>query len=260
MLFIIIYLALFAATFYIDDFTNFAGFTIIILGTALLLLLYSISKFRKNIANMDRKPLFFSPWIFPIYRYSTKRNDVVLYNKPTVILLTSLLLILIWSVLAAAFLQPYWIGICISILLEIIIVVTALYLISISSIQLAAIMPFVDEILLKNAWMEAKQAYVRDRGAFSRANLLTYIKQRERRDDFRKLVKANAGNAPGAQIKFPDNKDYDWVDEEEVDYGNRVSQLTYVFEQARLTKKTYMEELQLVVYFQLMLIAQANQL
>lgn len=43
-----------------------------------------------------------------------------------------------------------------SILIEIILVVTALYLISVSSIQLAAILPFVDEVLLKNAWMESK--------------------------------------------------------------------------------------------------------
>jgi len=53
---------------------------------------------------MDRKPMFYSPWIFPIYKYSAKKNDVVSYNKPTVILLFSLLLILVWAVLAAAFL------------------------------------------------------------------------------------------------------------------------------------------------------------
>lgn len=191
IIFILIYCALFGATFYIDDFSNFAGFSIIILGTAALLMSWALNKFRKNIANIDRKPIFFSPWIFPIYRFSCKKNDVILYNGPTIVLLSSLLLVLVWAILAAAFLKPYWIGICISILIEITLVVTALYLISISSIQLAAMLPFVDEILLKNAWMESKKAYIRDRGAFSRASLLTYIKQRDRRNDFREFIRLN---------------------------------------------------------------------
>lgn len=73
-------------------------------------------------------------------------------------------------------------------------------------------------------------------------------------------MKLNAEKGGKGQILFPEGKDYEWIDEDDVDLSNKVSQLNFVFEQARFTKKTYMEELQLVVYFQLMIISQANQL
>jgi len=176
--------------------------------------------------------------------------------------LTSLLLILIWAVLAAAFLKPYWIGICISILLEMTLLIISLYLISISSIQLAAILPFVDDILLKNAWLEAKKGYVRDRGVISRSNLLTYVKMCDRRNDFRELIKLNLerGTGVGKQVLFPEGKDYEWIDEEDLNYGSYISQLNFSFNLDKEVNKTYLEELQLLVHFQLMIISQANQL
>lgn len=134
IVFFICFIILFGLTFEIKNFSNFAGFTILVLGTSFIVLVYSLNKFRKNIQNMDRKPLFFSPWIFPVYRFSPKKNDVIPYNLHTVLLLSSLLAILLWSILAAVFLKPYWVGICISILIEITLLIVALYLISISSI------------------------------------------------------------------------------------------------------------------------------
>jgi hypothetical protein len=118
----------------------------------------------------------------------------------------------------------------------------------------------VDNILLKNAWLEAKSAYVRDRGAHSRDALLTYMRQRERRDDWRAYLKLNKGQRSGGKINFPEGKDYEWVDEEDVQFSNPISELNYLFDQSTMVKKVYMEELQLVIFFQLMLISQATEL
>lgn len=51
-------------------------------------------------------------------------------------------------------------------------------------------MQFIDAVLLKNAWLTAKESYVKDRGAAARDSLLSYTLQRLRRDDFRQYVRS----------------------------------------------------------------------
>ena len=53
-----------------DDFNDFLGFSITWLTINTIIIVYGYILIQKDIINRLNEPLFFSPWIFPIYKYN----------------------------------------------------------------------------------------------------------------------------------------------------------------------------------------------
>lgn len=81
---------------------------------------------------IETKPLFFSPWIFPVYVFNPKKNDVESHNLPSIAVITSFIVLLVWSALASIWIYPHSVGITLTVLFEISMTLMALYLVSIS--------------------------------------------------------------------------------------------------------------------------------
>ena len=193
VIFSLIILFIFIVSFFVEGFNEFIGFSISIVFGGVCALGYALNEIVSDISNFSKKPVFFSPWIFPVYRYNAKKNDVDKRNKPSIILVSSLLIILGWSILCSVWIDPFFIGISFSILVELILLVISLHLISITSVQMKDVIEYVDDRLVRNAWLDTKQGYVVGRGADSRENLATYEKVRYRRDNFRNYIRQNEG-------------------------------------------------------------------
>lgn len=53
---------------------EFAIFSVIALILDVICLAYSINELKKDWGNKLEEPLFFSPWIFPIYKFDSKKG------------------------------------------------------------------------------------------------------------------------------------------------------------------------------------------
>ena len=110
--------------------------------------------------------------------------------------------------------------------------------------------------------------YINGRGAPNREQLLTYEKIKLRRDSFRNFLRKREGRSTlnfeerFEQVVLLDDKDIDieWIDESLVDLSSNHSMYSYLFQIEKELSKVYIEELELVIQFQLLLIQQAANL
>ena len=160
--------ASFVVSWWIEDFDNLLGFSISIWILAFFILLYAFAELFSDIQSFKKKPIFISPWIFPIYIYNPKKNDVESHNAPAVALIIGFLILMFWSLMASVWIEPVGFGVSLSALIELFLVIIVLYLISITPTHMKNAEPFIDKMIIKNAWLDAKAGYVNGRGAYNR--------------------------------------------------------------------------------------------
>lgn len=122
----------FVASLIIEEFANFFGFSISTWILAFFILLYSYSELSTDIMNVEKNPVYFSPWIFPVYIYIPKKNDIDPHNGPATALVIGYLLLLCWSVLCTVWVKPYNIGVGLGIIFEFALIITVLYVCSVT--------------------------------------------------------------------------------------------------------------------------------
>ena len=206
---------------FFDSFRTYTGVTLSVWVFCGFLLVYAGSELLSDLANIETKPIFFSPSIFPIYIYNPKKNDVDPKNGPTIALLSSLVILILWSVTCTVWVYPHNIGVSAGILCEQILIVSCFHLISVSSEQLHELTKEIDKKILRRAFLDSKQGYVNGRQAINRYQLLTYEKITYRRDNFRNYMRVKENRRylsleeKSEGVKFiPDNEiDIEWVDE-----------------------------------------------
>ncbi len=69
-------IATFIASGFVGELSIFMGFSISTWLLAFLLLVFGIGKTYFDLRGMRAKPVFFSPWVFPIYIFNPKKQDV----------------------------------------------------------------------------------------------------------------------------------------------------------------------------------------
>jgi len=128
------------------------------------------------------------------------------------------------------------------------------------------VVEYVDDRLIKRAWLDSKEAYFIGRGAESRENLLTYEKIRYQRDNLRNYIRQMEGR-PMMKVKgisgqkfVEGSVDTDWVDEVEVDLHSANSCNGYLYSMEKRLNAVYIEELELIIQFQLMVVQTAANL
>ena len=145
----IIIAASFIVSLFIDAFSNFLGFSISLWILSFFILLYSFAEISSDIKNLDKKPIFISPWIFPIYIYNPKKNDVEPHNMPAVALIVGFCIAILWAVLASIWIEPTYVGVSLSIIFELILIIIILYLIQQTMIQMHDVQPYIDNLLIR---------------------------------------------------------------------------------------------------------------
>lgn len=129
---ILIIIGTFIVSLIVNDFSNFFGFSISLWILAFFILLYAASELGTDILNFSKRPVFFSPWIFPVYIYNPKKNDVESHNLPSIALLIGFLILMLWSLLASVWITPVGFGVSICAGLEILLIIVTLYLITLT--------------------------------------------------------------------------------------------------------------------------------
>jgi hypothetical protein len=186
-------IAAFVASLIAPGFTIFLGFSISVWLLSILLFVFGFGRVMFDYVNLRKRPVFFSPWIFPIFRYDPKKQDIEKQNLPAQCLLASLVILIFWSVLATVWFTPTHVGVSLTIFFEMLLILTMIFLIQISHLQLKKVSSFVDNKIIRKAWLEAKQTYAANRNAQSRADLVTFEEFIMRRDLFRNKMRLGEG-------------------------------------------------------------------
>ena len=64
-----------------DRVTSFEGLTITYFSIMGFLVVYGFVIFVRDYRNRDLEPLFFSPWVFPIYKYDARNEKIMSHNR-----------------------------------------------------------------------------------------------------------------------------------------------------------------------------------
>ena len=98
-----------------------------------------------------------------------------------------------WGVLATAWIAPGDIGVSITILFEHLLLISVIFFAQISHLQLNKLSHYVDNKIIRRAWIDAKQTYVNKRNAINRDELITYEELIMRKNIFRNKMRLNEG-------------------------------------------------------------------
>jgi hypothetical protein len=144
----------------VDDFVVFFGWSISYGIFALMVFAYGFINLAKDLINAESEPIYFSPWVFPVFKYVAKKNDIQLRNTPTAFVFLSFALAMAWSFQCAVWIEPVSTGVSVSCLVEVLFLVFILYLSSFTPAMLEDIKMNLDQLLVKRAWLEAKNDFL----------------------------------------------------------------------------------------------------
>jgi len=265
ILLLLIVIGAIASSIAISDFNDYLGFSISVWVISSLAIGYGGVLLFLDINGLEDRPVFFSPWIFPVYKFDPKKENIERRNSPSISLLTGCLVLIIWGILSSNWLEPLYLGVSLCILLVLLMVTLALYLISISTIQLSVVRPFINKQLLKKAWLATKSAYIEEKGAASRDDLVTYAKMRERRDNFRVYIKRAVERGDlvaGKQgnLNLDPDIDVEWIDEELVELTSLNSCQSFLHWVDKKMTLQYLDEVELLILFELNIVHLASAL
>jgi hypothetical protein len=117
---------------FVDGVGAFIGFSISYFSILGFAALYGLGLFIRDYRKLDIAPIFFSPWVFPIFKYDPKKDCLKKHNVIGVILFGVLAGLLVWSILCAIWVKPMYVGIGIGSLIEVLICLCAIWIAGVS--------------------------------------------------------------------------------------------------------------------------------
>lgn len=131
------------------QFSSYTAVTMTVWTAIIIVGLSAAVLFGRDEAQHLKDPVFYSPWLLPIYKYNSGKNDIDTHKTPTVMLLSCCLTVLFWGIFTCVCIKPVWIGVCITIIAEIAIIQLSIYLIYSGSAHRQSVEDFIDELVVK---------------------------------------------------------------------------------------------------------------
>ena len=119
-------------------------------------------------ADIINKPIYYSPTLFPIYKYNPRKNIVVNHYDPALAWIAGLILLFFWAFFTNYQLAPEWFGVVMSVGVELLVLITIISMRSITMDSLDSAYEFIDNNVVKKAWIQTKQSYFESEGCISR--------------------------------------------------------------------------------------------
>lgn len=149
-------LAVMIASFVLDDFDNFAGFSITYLVLTFLLLGYSIWLLYTDIMSSVEAPNFYSPYCLPIYKYSSEIESCRTNTLPSILYAVALYILLFYCFLVEIFVNPAHVGISLSCLLELFIFLSVMYFQTYNTFGAGLIRDRITKEVVEDCWNKEK--------------------------------------------------------------------------------------------------------
>jgi len=121
--------------------------------------------------------VFYSPWIFPIYKYDPAVNNLKNNNSQGYVSLSALGFFWLWSIAVVIWVRPISIGISIGCLVEMIALLYFVYVTTETSNSLSIALSREDLFQkgLKKAWLQARNSYLEHKHVTKISNLVNFV-------------------------------------------------------------------------------------
>jgi hypothetical protein len=167
-------LAAFVVSLFVEEMSEYAGASYSMLVLLCLLWGFGVFHFAVDFNQRDERPVHYSLTIFPIFKFDPKRNDVVEHYVPMAAWIFGIVLVTLWTLLTNNQLKPTWFGPLVLLLLQDMVLLSILYTQQLTLDSMNNAFTFMTDKIAKDAWLDAKTAYCRQKGAFSRGDMDTY--------------------------------------------------------------------------------------
>lgn len=146
-----------AFAFTSKNFSSYSAVSIMVGCLCLMLLTLTLAVWIKDRTKYDVSPIYHSPWIFPIYKYYPKENDIMSYNSAVVLFYLLAFICLNWSIWTTVEVSPSWLGVGFSCVIEAVTIVISLYFVNTNNEQYNKVKEHVDALVIKQAWLDSKE-------------------------------------------------------------------------------------------------------
>ena len=188
---IVIFAGVFSAVS--EDLSSYHGISLSTIVLLFFLWSYSLFQFTRDFREIENRPVFYSPSLFPIYKYNDEIADLEPHYGPAVAWIMGLLLLLVWGYFTNVNVTPQWFGAAVTIAIQLLIMLSMIYLRSLTIEALRDVGDLINDATAKKAWIFTKKQYFQNRGVFSRADLVTYRRAWVRRYYIEALIACNSG-------------------------------------------------------------------
>jgi len=103
-----------------------------------------------------------------VYKYNPKKNRVQPHYGPISMILAACFILFVWGLIASAVIRPAWIGVAASCIAEQALLLMCIFLTTATNRRFALTKPYIDETLIKQAWLDSKKQHIESLGLASR--------------------------------------------------------------------------------------------
>jgi len=204
----IVIFASLVASFANAEMSIFAGFSMTCAVASVVVLLLLLARLYTDYKQNESQPVFYSPWLLPAYKYIVRKGKIERHFQAIYLLLGFSLIGIVWSLACTFIVRPAWVGVCFMILFEFIAYVVILFLTNQASIDLTGVRDLCDDIIIKQAWLDAKEYHVIERvQAMNRSELYTYEDWWHRRFYLRNYIRIMEGKQI---LEYPESKEFEF--------------------------------------------------
>lgn len=158
-----------------DDTTADYAAGSIVIGVLFIMIGFLIlAKWIADRTRMKDQPIYHSPWIFPIYKYYPDLNDVEPYSSAVVMFYFLCMVIMMWCIATTVEISPSWLGVALTCAIESAMVIVSLYFMNTNNLQYKKIQTHVDSLVIKQAWLNAKENLVKMLQIDDRTQYISY--------------------------------------------------------------------------------------
>lgn len=110
------------------------------------------------------------------------------YSSAVVLFYSTAMVLLGWAVWATVAVSPSWVGVGITCAVEFMSIVVSIYFINTNNLQYNAVKEHVDQLVIKQAWLDSKENLCKMLQVDTRADYISYESWWRRRHDLRNYM------------------------------------------------------------------------
>jgi len=251
--------SVFIVSLCMDSFNDFVGFSLSYLVLLICYSVYAIKNFVSDILNASTNPVFYSPWIFPIYKYDPTINNLKNNNVQGYVSLSALLFLWLWSIAVVIWVRPVSLGISLGCLVEMIALVYFVYVTTDTTNSLSISLSREDlfQRVVKKAWLQARNSYLEHKAVTKIANLVNFTEHLGEAQVVKKYIATTktALKKEGVQKVTPDP--------ESLAKQNKAQNIKKLYEDLGVKLKSASHELRdefrLLIHFELLIVLTITQ-
>lgn len=240
------------------SFNDFVGFSITYLAILFCLILYVVRKLIADFANKATSPVFYSPWVFPIYKYDPNLNALKKDSAQGYMTFAVIFFFWIWTIAVSIWITPVSVGISLGCLCEVVAAVYFMYMTSDSTTMLSEALKRDDLFgkTVKKAWLQARGIYMTSKHVTKAADILTFAEYEKETSTLKAFIEETKTGVKNEiekqqvqQVK-PDPESLKKKPE-----STELKQLyAKLAEKVKATNDAFKDEVRLLIHFELMVL------